>query len=87
MGVKVLRRPRELARDDSTTIDTLNHHFNDLPSDTSICTLQPTSPIRLPGTVDKCLAEYKKKSPFILATGYQCKAQAFGANNNLPDNK
>ena len=49
-----------------------------------VVTLQPTSPIRLPGTLDQCLAEYQKYKPFILATGYQCKIQEFGVNNNLP---
>lgn len=85
LGVNVLRRPKELAGDDSTTIETLNYHFtNDFTPDTSICTLQPTSPIRLPGTLDQCLEEYKKYKPFILATGYKCKIQEFGLNNNLP---
>ena len=88
LGVNVLRRPKELAGDDSTTIETLNYHLtNDFTPDTSICTLQPTSPIRLPGTLDQCLVEYKKYKPFILATGYKCKIQEFGLNNNLPRQK
>ena len=83
--MNVFTRPEELARDNSTTIDVLNYHFlHDLSEDTSICTLQPTSPIRLPGTLDKCLAEYIRHNPVILSTGYQCKIQEFGANNNLP---
>lgn len=85
LGVNVLRRPKKLAGDDSTTIETLNYHFlNEFTVDTSICTLQPTSPIRLPGTLDQCVAEYQKYKPFIFATGYQCKIQEFGVNNNLP---
>ena len=88
LGVKVLNRPKELALDQSTTIDTLHYHFcNDLPASASICTLQPTSPIRLPGTIDACLKAYKNKFPLILASGYQCKIQAFGENNNLPRQK
>ena len=87
-GVKVLKRPYDLALDYSTTINTLSYHFsNDFNSNISICTLQPTSPIRLPGTIDKCLKEYSQNMPLILASGFQCKIKAFGSNNNLPVKK
>lgn len=88
LGIKVLHRPKRLSNDITRTIEVLGYHLGtDFSPDTSICTLQPTSPIRFAGTIDACIGKYLNNKSSILATGYDCKIQPFGQNNNLPRQK
>ncbi len=88
LGVKVIIRPKELSTDESKTIDLLHYHLiNDFNSSANLCTLQPTSPIRLDGTIDKCIKDFIDKKPSILASGYISKVFEFGTNNNIPRQK
>jgi N-acylneuraminate cytidylyltransferase/CMP-N,N'-diacetyllegionaminic acid synthase len=48
-------RPDDLAQDDSTSIDTVLHALDQLPSYDSVLLLQPTSPLRRTADIDDCL--------------------------------
>ena len=56
-GIEVVRRPAELARDDSPTEDALLHVLEALgaPGPDYVVTLEPTSPFRTPALVDACV--------------------------------
>lgn len=55
-GAEVVRRPAELARDDSPTTDALAHVVRELRAEPRwVVTLEPTSPFRRPGTIDRCV--------------------------------
>lgn len=54
-GAKVLHRPSDLARDDTSTIDVVNHAIGILPQFDYVCLLQPTSPLRTVEDVDECI--------------------------------
>jgi CMP-N-acetylneuraminic acid synthetase len=59
-GVEVVDRPTELARDDSPTEDALVHILETLRDRGEqlpeyVVTLEPTSPLRRPATIDACL--------------------------------
>lgn len=56
-GVGVVRRPAELARDDSPTEDALLHALDSLAVEPLwTVTLEPTAPFRRPETIDRCVA-------------------------------
>lgn len=50
-GVEVLRRPRELAADDTPMVDVVRHAVDELGPDI-VVVLQPTSPLRRPEHID-----------------------------------
>jgi CMP-N-acetylneuraminic acid synthetase len=55
-GVEVVRRPPELARDESPTEDALIHAVQALGvSPDYVVTLEPTSPLRTPARIDHCI--------------------------------
>ena len=55
-GAEVVRRPAELARDESPTEDALIHVLETLgESPDWIVTLEPTSPLRTPELIDACV--------------------------------
>jgi N-acylneuraminate cytidylyltransferase len=56
-GAKVLARPVDLALDDSTMLQVLQHVLKQVPCQ-SIVALQPTSPLPGDNTVDDCILEY-----------------------------
>lgn len=82
-GCEVSDRPAELATDESTTIEVLQHLYNVIPGVESMILLQPTSPLRDTGLIDRCFGIYTKGSYSNLATGYWCKYKEFGSHNNL----
>ena len=83
-GARVIERPTKFATDDATTIELLQHHFQtDFGSSANICTLQPTSPIRAKNKIDNCVRVFLEKKPYILASGFDCKIEEFGSNNNV----
>jgi CMP-N-acetylneuraminic acid synthetase len=56
-GAELVRRPAELAGPTSRTIDAVRHAVDDreLPDDTIVVLLQPTSPLRTAADVEECL--------------------------------
>jgi N-acylneuraminate cytidylyltransferase len=56
-GAELVRRPAALAGPDSRTVDAVRHAIDDreLPDDTIVVLLQPTSPLRTAADVEECL--------------------------------
>ena len=54
-GVQVLRRPAELAADETPMLDVIRHAAEEIPCDVLVL-LQPTSPLRRPEHVDESVA-------------------------------
>lgn len=82
-GAEVLDRPRELASDDATTVAVLQHALDMIPTETVVL-LQPTSPIRTDGLIDRAIERFKNTDCDTLATGYVSKHYAWGAIDNSP---
>lgn len=70
-GVKVLPRPKELATDTSLIIETLKHVVEEFPCK-NVVMLQPTSPVRREGLVDKCINLHRKSGVETVITGFDC---------------
>lgn len=81
-GAEVLIRPPELATDEAKTIDVIKHVAQQRAEAQNFVVLQPTSPLREPGLIDECIAEYLSGDYDNLATGYYCKFREFGTHNN-----
>lgn len=81
-GAEVLIRPPELATDEAKTIDVIKHVAQQRVEAQNFVVLQPTSPLREPGLIDECIAEYLSGDYDNLATGYYCKFREFGTHNN-----
>lgn len=82
-GCPVLKRPDELATDETKTISVLSQISKEIPEALNFILLQPTSPIRDVGLIDECLDLYEQGNYSNLATGYWCKYQEFGKHNNM----
>ena len=82
-GCEVSVRPAELATDESTTIEVLQHLYNTISGVESMILLQPTSPLRDIDLIDRCFGIYSEGGYTNLATGYWCKYKEFGSHNNL----
>jgi CMP-N-acetylneuraminic acid synthetase len=54
-GAEIVDRPKELATDTATTTQTLRHAINQFGYDNIAVLLQPTSPLRQEGLIDKCI--------------------------------
>lgn len=76
-GAEVLDRPAELATDEAMTLDVLQHVVTEIPAETVVL-LQATSPIREPGLIDRCLAQFHANKPDSLATGFVCRYVEYG---------
>ncbi len=61
-GATVVRRPAELAGATSRTVDAVLHAASDLPDDTLLVLLQPTSPLRTADDVRECLRLHGDRS-------------------------
>jgi len=79
-NVEVLDRPRELARDDTTTWAVLYHSLKQLKpyNPDAIVLLPATSPVRIPGRIDECIEEFFKQDVDVLTTGYVSKEIEWG---------
>lgn len=77
MGAETLARPKELAADDSDTIDVLRHVLTQAPAEVVVL-LQATSPIRSPGLVDRCVGRFLDTDADSLATGFITKLYEYG---------
>lgn len=78
-GAEALMRPPELATDEASTLGVLQHVVATIPSDV-IVLLQPTSPVRDPDLVDRCIRQFQETKADSLATGFVCKYTEYGKN-------
>ena len=81
-GAEVLNRPANLATDTASTLDVMIHTLMNYPADTVVL-LQPTSPCRNTGLIDKCITEFQKGEYDSLATAFMCDYKEY-ATNSLP---
>lgn len=79
-GVEVLKRPKRLATSTATTLSAIQHVLTKEEADTVVL-LQPTSPIRSRGLIDKCVRRFKRSKADSLATGFICKYTEYGKNH------
>jgi len=82
-GVEVLDRPSELASDGATTAAVLQHAVQVLDP-TVVVLLQPTSPIRFRGLIDRCVAAFEAAECDTLATGFISYQFPYGTIGNVP---
>jgi YrbI family 3-deoxy-D-manno-octulosonate 8-phosphate phosphatase len=80
-GADILKRPNCLAADDTTTISVIQNIHEEVRADVYVV-LQPTSPIRDDGLIDRCIQKFMGEDVDNLATGYICKTAEFGTHNN-----
>ena len=82
-GVKIHLRDKNLADDNSTTLELLEdlNSNEDFVSQNYVI-LQPTSPLRKKGIIDRCIEEYVMNKYDCLATGRICKNYQWGKTNN-----
>jgi len=78
-GAEVLDRPKELASDEASMLSVLQHVLEQVPAET-IVLLQPTSPIRSPGLIDRCIQRFLDTKADSLASGFICKYMEYGKN-------
>lgn len=78
-GMEVLMRPDSLASDIASTQDVMVHALKNYPADTVVL-LQPTSPYRSEGLIDRCVEAFEKNGYDSLATGFICDYKEYGTN-------
>ena len=78
-GAEVLERPRALAADETPMLSVLQHALAQIPADTLVL-LQPTSPVRDPDLVDRCIRRFQEAEADSLATGFICRYVEYGTN-------
>ena len=76
-GAEVVERPPELATDTATTLSVLQDVLKRIDADV-VVVLQPTSPIRGEGLIDKCIKQFLDRGADSLATGFICKYKEYG---------
>lgn len=76
-GAEILYRPKELATDETPTLNVLQHAVSKIECDIVVL-LQATSPIRSKGLIDECIEEFIKFDYDSLATGFLCKYVEYG---------
>ena len=79
-GAEVIDRPEELASDAADTLPVLQHALRCHPAETLVL-LQPTSPVRESGLVDRCIEQFLRARADSLATGFMCKFTEYGKND------
>lgn len=79
-GAEVLERPKELATDETSTLQVLQHLLSKAQAETVVL-LQATSPIREDGLVDRCIRRFMESQADSLATGWICKHTEYGQNS------
>jgi len=81
-GGKVLKRPDHLAKDEATTLSTLQHSLEEFDADV-VVVLQPTSPIRDDDLIDRCITYFQEQKLDCMATGFESKAKEYGTHDNM----
>lgn len=76
-GSEVIDRPLELATDEASTLSVLQHAVSIIKAD-AVVILQPTSPVRDLGLIDKCIERFRERKADNLATGFICKFMEYG---------
>lgn len=84
-GAKVLDRPKEMAKDTSTTLEVLQHVLRQYPAD-AIVLLQCTCPIRSKWLIDRCIRKFLASNADCLATGRIISEGKWGTYNTNPHN-
>ena len=85
-GSKVIDRPKKLANDTATTLSVLQHSIKVTDADIIVC-LQPTSPIRPKGIIDKAIKLFIRNKSDSLATGRILNNNEWGKFNNISRQK
>jgi N-acylneuraminate cytidylyltransferase len=68
-GAKILERPEELARDEAASRDVVLHALSALKAQTAVL-LQPTSPVRRAGLIDRVIRAFREGEWDSMATGF-----------------
>lgn len=86
LGAEVLPRPAHLAEDHTQIIDVLRDILDKVPEAHAIMLLQPTSPIRVNGLIDRVIEAYEAAGDVdSVATGFMCRMWEWGSRRvNLP---
>jgi CMP-N-acetylneuraminic acid synthetase len=82
-GAEVLERPPDLATDTATTAGVLRHAAVTL-NPKVVVLLQPTSPIRFRGLIDRCVKTFLEVGCDTLATGFISYQYPYGSMGNVP---
>jgi CMP-N,N'-diacetyllegionaminic acid synthase len=77
LGAEVLARPADLATDRAPLLGVMQHALSAVPADVLVL-LQPTSPIRSPDLIDRCVERFFRTDADSLATGFVCKYVEYG---------
>ena len=80
-GAEVIDRPAELANDTATSLSVIQHVLSQIDAQ-NIVILQPTSPVRNEGLIDRCIQTFQNKKADNLATGFICKFMEYGSYLN-----
>jgi CMP-N-acetylneuraminic acid synthetase len=81
-GAEVCHRPPRLARDDTPMLQVLQHALERMAAEVVVL-LQPTSPIRDPDLIDRCVQRFLETDADSLATGFMCKYVEYGRDVEL----
>ncbi len=76
-GASVLERPVELATDEASTLSVLQHALAHLPADI-VVGLNPTSPIRREGLIDRCIERFLAADADSLGTVHKDYSYEYG---------
>ena len=82
----MLPRPPRLAEDLTTTVAVLQHVLEEIRADVVVL-LQPTSPVRVDGIVDRAIQRFLDAGVDSLSTGYIVKSVEWGKMENTPRQK
>lgn len=77
-GAEIIDRPDFLATDRTAMVSVLRHVLSVIKAD-AVVLLQPTSPVRDPGLIDRCVMKFKRTKADNLATGFICKFRKYGS--------
>lgn len=77
-GSEVMMRPAELASDTATTLSVLQNILTHVSAQ-AIVLLQPTSPVRSAGLIDKCITKFESENFDNVATGFENLLLEYGA--------
>ena len=85
-GVEVIKRPKHLAQDTSTSFDAIKHAIENTCSFDYIVLLQPTSPLRTNQHIDEAIRKLDSKSADAIISVTQMEHSPLWANI-LPENE
>jgi len=78
---EVVHRPPELAKDETPILAVLQDVLKKIDADVVVL-LNPTSPIRNPGLIDRCIRRFLDSGADSLATGFMCKYKEYGTHDD-----